>query len=434
MNFIKNIAEKYICEYYVIKRQKAISYDSLTESETQSNEFVYSDLVGSLSPTEFNNCRYFITFKNDFISYSKVYCIRHKSETFIIFLRFKAFLESRDYKIYRIRLDNEREYMFKTFLNYLLQCEIRQKLTVPGNPEMNETIERFEQTLLYKMYPILLSSQLNKSFWSEIVVIINYLMLRSLNVRIIVTLFETFHYRKFILSHLRTIDFIVYALKRIQKKLMNKSEKCVLLRYKGKFIFRLYNLIKKKIIWINNVHFVEKRLLIVNLEEKTNAHEFSTKRQRLYVPISAIEKTLNEQRIINISKDIALIIKFSTTASASAINRSRSNFLWSAEKQTSTSKPSSLARAVSPVAFARVSRSIATLLAVERITRSLTVVEMIHEDLELSAIQRVLLDHFDTTISNLWNLSSNPLSRTFATFALLTNHVNKSNIFEPTTY
>ena len=125
MNFIKNIAKKYICEYYIIRRQKTISYDSLTELETQSDEFVYSDLVKSLSPTEFNNCRYFIIFKNDFISYSKVYCIRYKSETFVIFLRFKVFLESRDYKICRIRLDNGGEYMFKVFLNYLLQCEIR---------------------------------------------------------------------------------------------------------------------------------------------------------------------------------------------------------------------------------------------------------------------------------------------------------------------
>ena len=103
-------------------------------------------------------------------------------------------------------------------------------------------------------------------------------MLRSLNVRIITTSFETFHHRKLILFHLRTIDFIVYALKRIQKKLVNKSEKYVLLKYEGEFIFRLYNLIKKKIIRVNNVHFVEKRFLIINLEEKTNAHKFSIKR------------------------------------------------------------------------------------------------------------------------------------------------------------
>ena len=125
VDFIKNIAKEYTCECYVMRRQKTISHDSPTESETQPDEFVYSDLVESLSPTEFNNCRYFVIFKDDFIFYSEVYCVRHKSETFVMFLRFKAFLESRDYKIYRIRLDNKREYIFKVFLNYLLQCEIR---------------------------------------------------------------------------------------------------------------------------------------------------------------------------------------------------------------------------------------------------------------------------------------------------------------------
>ena len=164
MNFIKNITKKYICEYYIIRRQKTVSYDSLTELETQSDEFVYNDLVESLFSIKFNNCRYFMIFKNNFIFYSKVYYIRYKSETFVIFLRFKVFLESRSYKICRIRLDNEREYMFKIFLNYLLQCEIRQKLTISENFEINEAIERFKQILLYKMHFILLSSQLNKSF------------------------------------------------------------------------------------------------------------------------------------------------------------------------------------------------------------------------------------------------------------------------------
>ena len=125
VNFIKDIAKKYICECYVMRRQKTVSYDSPIESKTQSDEFIYSDLVESLSPTKFNNYRYFVIFKNNFIYYSKVYYIRYKSETFVMFLRFKAFLESRNYKIYRIRLDNKEEYMFKIFLNYLLQCEIR---------------------------------------------------------------------------------------------------------------------------------------------------------------------------------------------------------------------------------------------------------------------------------------------------------------------
>ena len=93
-------------------------------------------------------------------------------------------------------------------------------------------------------------------------------MMRFFNIKIIITFFEIFYYYKFILFHLRIINFIIYALKKIQKKFINKSEKYIFLNYKNKFIFRFYNLIKKKIIHINNIHFIEKRSHFMNLEKK----------------------------------------------------------------------------------------------------------------------------------------------------------------------
>ena len=102
--------------------------------------------------------------------------------------------------------------------------------------------------------------------------------MRFFNIKIIVTFFEVFYYRKFIFSHLRIINFIVYALKKIKKKLINKSEKCIFLNYKNEFIFRFYNLIKKKIIRVNNVHFVEKRFYFVNFKKEIKIYEFLNKR------------------------------------------------------------------------------------------------------------------------------------------------------------
>ena len=63
----------------------------------------------------FNDYKYFITFKNDFIYYFKIYYIHYKSEIFIIFLRFKIYLKSRDFRINRIHFDNEDEYINKVF-------------------------------------------------------------------------------------------------------------------------------------------------------------------------------------------------------------------------------------------------------------------------------------------------------------------------------
>ena len=57
-------------------------------------------------------------FKNDFICYFKIYYIRYKNETFVIFLRYKIYLKFRDYKTYRIRFNNENEYIN----NFFLKC------------------------------------------------------------------------------------------------------------------------------------------------------------------------------------------------------------------------------------------------------------------------------------------------------------------------
>ena len=101
-------------------RQKMIFHNSLTALDILSSEFVYNDFVKSLILINFNDYKYFVTFKNDFICYFEVYCIHYKSETFIIFLRFKIYLKSRDYRINRIRFDNKDEYINKVFFECLI--------------------------------------------------------------------------------------------------------------------------------------------------------------------------------------------------------------------------------------------------------------------------------------------------------------------------
>ena len=104
-------------------------------------------------------------------------------------------------------------------------------------------------------------------------IIVNYLTMRFFNIKIIITFFKTFYYRKFILFHLYIINFIVYALRYIQKKFINKSEKYILLNYESEFIFHLYNLIKKKVIRINDIHFVKKRSHFINPEKEIKVYK-----------------------------------------------------------------------------------------------------------------------------------------------------------------
>ena len=79
-------------------------------------------------------------------------------------MRFKIYLKFRDYRIYRIHLDNENEYIINVFFECFIQSNIKQKLIVVNNFKMNETVKRFNQTLMNKIHFILLNFNLNKKF------------------------------------------------------------------------------------------------------------------------------------------------------------------------------------------------------------------------------------------------------------------------------
>ena len=144
--------------------QKIIFHNSLITLDILLNEFIYNDFIKSLIFINFNDYKYFITFKNDFIYYFKIYYIHYKSEIFIIFLRFKIYLKSRDYRIYYIRFNNENEYINKVFFKCFAQMNIKEKLIIINNFEINEIVERFNQILINKIYLILLNFNFNKFF------------------------------------------------------------------------------------------------------------------------------------------------------------------------------------------------------------------------------------------------------------------------------
>jgi hypothetical protein len=131
---------------------------------------------------------------------------------------------------------------------------------VPGNPEQNGTAERFGQVLVGRTHPLLLSSELDKSFWPEIVKTANYLTVRSPVAKLGKTPYEAFYERKPYLGHLRTLGSKAWARNRLQKKFVDKSDPCFLLGYEGDgHIFRLWSPKRRAIIRAVDVHIQEKR-------------------------------------------------------------------------------------------------------------------------------------------------------------------------------
>ena len=72
---------------------KTIFYNNFITLDIISSEFVYNDFINFLIFINFNDYKYFMTFKNDFICYLEIYYIRYKNEIFVIFLRLKIYLK-----------------------------------------------------------------------------------------------------------------------------------------------------------------------------------------------------------------------------------------------------------------------------------------------------------------------------------------------------
>ena len=67
VNFFKDIIKKYIYECYIMNYQKTIFHNNFTALDILSSEFFYNDFIKFLIFIDFNDYRYFVTFKDDFI-------------------------------------------------------------------------------------------------------------------------------------------------------------------------------------------------------------------------------------------------------------------------------------------------------------------------------------------------------------------------------
>ena len=82
-----------------------------------------------------------MTFIDDYSRYTKVYLIKHKDETFDVFLSYKAEVETQlNKKIKRIILDRGGGYIL--FNEYCVREGIIYELTPPYSLESNGVVER----------------------------------------------------------------------------------------------------------------------------------------------------------------------------------------------------------------------------------------------------------------------------------------------------
>lgn len=274
-----------ICIQAKIKRLPSKPND--TPRTTKRLEIVHSDVCGPMTQT-LGGEKYFITFIDDYTRYSRVYCIKQKSDVLDKFKLYKAEMENfTGDKIISLQSDNGLEYCNQNFDNFLKEHGITKRLTAPYTPHQNGVAERKNRTLLEKARSMMIESKAPQSLWGEAIQTANYLSNRSVNKTIsahfgtVTTPYEKWVQRKPCIFHLRQFGIKAFILLKDGKEHNKFKSKAIPGMFAGysdtSKAYRIWVPSKHKIIIAKDVRFTNK----LYYTEKQN-------------PISEITKSLKD--------------------------------------------------------------------------------------------------------------------------------------------
>jgi len=340
-----------ICEICVIDKQHRTSSRKPHIRVIKVDELVHTNLVDDNKISKINEeFKYVTTMIDDYSEHTIIYLLERKFKLKDVLQDYLKLMKTWDTSIHRLHSDNEDEYADHQIIELLKEHEIKWKSTTSYNSSQNEIAKQCSCTLFEWTRAILTSVKLLIRLWKKTIMTIIYLKNRSsITALNNITLYETWHDKKFDLSYLHTFECIVYHhVKKAHRKLDDKSLKCQFLSYKRVNQFRLWNdkkiLISSHIQWDEIVIKVERYdedLSILFFNDQIEDESFSSKSFSIISTENAkITKILDDYSARTSSATSKCTI-VSETSVASQKARSRLSELESSESDNSSDSDAS---------------------------------------------------------------------------------------------
>jgi len=193
---------------------------------------IHTDVCGPMKIQSKGGYSYFITFTDDMSRFGFLYLMKHKSESFEMFKRFRSEVEKQTGKsIKMLRSDRGGEYLSNNFIDYLKENGILSQWTPPGTPQHNGVSERRNRTLLDMVRSMMGFTDLPLNLWGYALEAAAYLLNKVPSKSVSTTPYEIWKGRKPNLKHIRIWGCPAYV-KRLQTdKLDARSSKCRFIGY-----------------------------------------------------------------------------------------------------------------------------------------------------------------------------------------------------------
>src|SRR5882672_5138557 len=223
---------------------------------------VHSDINGPLPVCSPEGYQYWVSFIDDATCFLVVVLLHNKSEAFLAFRTYKAYVENLvGHKIKNLQDDKGGEYISKEFGEFLVNAEIARQHTVHGEPHQNGVAEHANRTLEESATAILTESHLPASFWGHAITALVHVRNRSPTAALSGDIPYTRIYgKKPNVSHLRVFGCTGYVhIKKDKRKgLSSHTEKCVFIGYPAEYkAWTFYNPLTKNTIISNTAEFDE---------------------------------------------------------------------------------------------------------------------------------------------------------------------------------
>ena len=141
------------------------------QSAPQANAFgaeIHTDVWGPSPTLSLGNCKYYITFTNNYTHYMKIDLIKSKDEAFSAYKNFAVWVKTQHgIQIKHLRSDRGGEYTSGYFSKYLKEQGTKRQLTTHDTPQHNGVVESLNCQLLERMCAVLHHASLLKNLWGE---------------------------------------------------------------------------------------------------------------------------------------------------------------------------------------------------------------------------------------------------------------------------
>ena len=155
-----------------------LSFVGHGERATELLILVHTDVYGPFDMSVRDGYAYFIFFIDDLSRYRYVYMMKHKSEVFKRFKKFRHEVEKQTDKSIKVLRSNWGKYLSQKFLGYLKDNDIVSQRTPPGTPQLNEISEWRNRTLLDMIHSMMSFTDLSEFFWEHCLMTAIYVLNR----------------------------------------------------------------------------------------------------------------------------------------------------------------------------------------------------------------------------------------------------------------